>query len=126
VAEVERGDVMLSDPCEKCGERAETTERLTLDAWCMGKESLCYQYARYLGQQEGQSERDALRAEVEVYKRAMKVLATRLDDKEDCIEMGDCPYPAVPWATPNRDEVLSERCVKCLTAWAISEARRGE
>ncbi len=71
---------------------------------------------------QAMDERDSLRAEVEVYKRAMKVLATRLDDKEDCIEMGDCPYPAVPWATPNRDEVLSESCVKCLTAWAISEA----
>ncbi len=44
---------MLSDPCEKCGERAKTTECLTLDAWCMGKEPLCYEYARYLGQQEG-------------------------------------------------------------------------
>ena len=76
----------------------------------------CTTYALYLGHQEGyaagQSELTALRAEVEVMRRAVDRLAGMVD-------CHDCPFGAHG----------SERCVTntcaALTEWAISEARKG-
>jgi hypothetical protein len=62
-----------------------------------------------------ESERDALRAEVEVLRRAMEILA-------DWTYAGsDCP----PWPKPH-DCIGEDRaaCNKCVSQWAISEARK--
>jgi hypothetical protein len=85
---------------------------------CVADDSdACGPYARYLGQQEGQSERDALRAEVEKLRKALEILA-------DWTYAGsDCP----PWPKPH-DCIGEDRatCNKCVVEWAISEARKGE
>ena len=69
----------------------------------------CSFLSRYLGQQEGAKERDALRAEVEMLRRAMQVLA-------ELIDCGCCPM--------NRDcEVRFSECDHSRKVqWAISEA----
>jgi hypothetical protein len=66
---------------------------------------------------EAESERDALRAEVEVLRRALKEvvgLISMMNPGDDCprydVKALDC---------------IAD-CVKCLSAWAISEARKGE
>jgi hypothetical protein len=83
----------------------------------------CHRYQRYLGQQEGQSERDALRAEVEVLRRALKWTARRADELAAYRPGDSCPLePAErPDPCPENDE-----CWQCLATRAISEARKGE
>lgn len=64
-----------------------------------------------------ESERDALRAEVERYKRALEKLASHVAPQIDC-----------PPDMKSKPCLLSNpsQCGKCLAGWAISEARKGE
>ncbi|MFA5377827.1 MAG: hypothetical protein WC455_18900 [Dehalococcoidia bacterium] len=85
------------------------------------RQDACGPYARYLGQQEGQSERDALRAEVEILRRVVEELA-------DGVPCHRCPgkqgidAPTDP--CPPCDETCASRIIKVVSGWAISEARK--
>ena len=70
----------------------------------------CHRYQRYLGQQEGQSERDALRAEVEVLRRALDATVQALKIADAHLEWGDCTLENV----------------HNIVRQAISEVRKGE
>jgi predicted nucleic acid-binding Zn-ribbon protein len=65
-----------------------------------------------------ESERDALRAEVEVMRRAVEWVLRKTVDSMDCPPefRGDviCDGPS------------NSECVKCVMKWAISEARKGD
>ncbi len=82
----------------------------------------CSFLSRYLGQQEGAAERDALRAEVEVLRRALKWTARRADELAAYQPGDSCPlsHEERPNECPENDE-----CYQCVQRQAISEARKG-
>ena len=113
---------MSETPCEKCRHHPASCGPGIGESSCQSQSRACGPYARYLGQQEGQSERDALRAEVEVLKRALKWTARRADELAAYQPGDSCPLePAErPDPCPENDE-----CWQCLATRAISEARKG-
>jgi len=64
-----------------------------------------------------ESERDALRAEVEKYKRALEWVLRKTVDSMDCPM--DCP-PELHGK--ECDGPSNRECVKCVSKWALSEA----
>jgi hypothetical protein len=87
-------------------------------------EATCGLLSRYLGQQEGESERDALRAEVEMLRRALEVLAecehclpTREWQDAHCADDGGCSDCTVRWGHLRGGEVMNDSYIgQCQVA----------
>jgi len=115
---------MSEKPCEKCDQWEDEYSRQK----CYVREvqagmtaDTCGLLAHGMGHQEGyavgESERDALRAEVEKYKRALEWVLRKTVDSMDCPM--DCP-PELHGK--ECDGPSNRECVKCVSKWALSEA----